>query len=163
ERDNLLEYLINEQYRFGLYNLDFFGGLVYQTKNKECKTTNALRQVFSHQASPGLLGPLQLSPLSAGRVALPAQGQRGEQRADGQDEQEQADARAQPGGQGVAPGPAVGPPEPAGAPRLDGPAVEEAPQVVGQGQGTAVTPGGVLVQTLQADRLQIARDLRPQV
>jgi hypothetical protein len=49
ERDNLLEYLINEQYCFGLYNLDFFGGLVYQTKDKECKTTNALRQIFSHQ------------------------------------------------------------------------------------------------------------------
>ena len=41
ERDNLLDYLINEQYCFGLYNLDLYGGLVYQTKNKECKTTNA--------------------------------------------------------------------------------------------------------------------------
>lgn len=50
EQDNLLEYLINEQYCFGLYNLDFFGGLVYQTKDEGCKTTNALRQLFSHQA-----------------------------------------------------------------------------------------------------------------
>jgi hypothetical protein len=30
--------------------VDLYGGLVYQTKDKECKTTNALRQVFSHQA-----------------------------------------------------------------------------------------------------------------
>ncbi len=50
ERDNMLDYLINEQYCFSLYNLDLYGGLVYQTKNKECKTTNALRQVFSHQS-----------------------------------------------------------------------------------------------------------------
>jgi hypothetical protein len=50
DRDNLLDYLINEHYCFGLYNLDFFGGLVYQTKDRECKTTNALRQVFSQQA-----------------------------------------------------------------------------------------------------------------
>jgi hypothetical protein len=50
ERYNMLDYLINEQYCFGLYNLDLYGGLVYQTKDKECKTTNALRQVFSQQA-----------------------------------------------------------------------------------------------------------------
>jgi hypothetical protein len=50
DRDNMLDYLANEQYCFGLYNLDLYGGLVYQTKNKECKTTNALRQVFSQQA-----------------------------------------------------------------------------------------------------------------
>jgi hypothetical protein len=50
ERHNMLDYLINEQYCFGLYNLDLYGGLVYQTKDKECKTTNALRQVFSQQA-----------------------------------------------------------------------------------------------------------------
>jgi len=50
ERDNLLDYLISEQYCFGLYNLDLYGGLVYQDKNNECKTTNALRQLFSQQA-----------------------------------------------------------------------------------------------------------------
>lgn len=50
DRDNVLDYLANEQYHFGLYNLDLFGGLVYQTKEKGCKTTNALRQVFSQQA-----------------------------------------------------------------------------------------------------------------
>ncbi len=40
----------NEQYGFGLYNLDLYGGLVYQTKENECKTTNALRHVFMQQA-----------------------------------------------------------------------------------------------------------------
>jgi hypothetical protein len=48
--DNVVRYLVNERYCFGLYNLDFFGGLVYQTKDKESKTANALRQVFSQQA-----------------------------------------------------------------------------------------------------------------
>ena len=50
EQDNLLEYLNQGQYCFGLYNVDLYGGLVYQSKNKECKTTNALRQLFSNQA-----------------------------------------------------------------------------------------------------------------
>ncbi len=50
DRDNMLDYLIAEQYCFGLYNLDLFGGLVYQAKDNECKTINALRQVFSQQA-----------------------------------------------------------------------------------------------------------------
>ena len=50
DRDNMLDYLIAEQYCFGLYNLDLFGGLVYQGKDSECKTINALRQVFSQQA-----------------------------------------------------------------------------------------------------------------
>jgi len=50
ERDNLLDYLAHEEYCFGLYNLDLYGGLVYQSKNNECKPTNALRQLFSQQA-----------------------------------------------------------------------------------------------------------------
>ena len=37
---------------------------------------------------------------------------------------------------------------------------EEAAQVLGQGLGTGVTPGRVLLQTLQADGLQVARQRR---
>ncbi len=50
ERSNVLDYLLHEQYCFELYNLDLYGGLVYQNKNNACRTTDALRQLFSQQA-----------------------------------------------------------------------------------------------------------------
>ncbi|MCE9565961.1 MAG: hypothetical protein K8U57_28390 [Planctomycetes bacterium] len=48
--NNVLDYLASEQYCYGLYNIDLFGGLVYQNKYKESKTASALRQLFSQQA-----------------------------------------------------------------------------------------------------------------
>ena len=46
----------------------------------------------------------------------------------------------------------------ANAPCRDRPAVEPGPQVVGQGLGHRISAAGVLLQALQADRLQVARD-----
>lgn len=49
-RGDILDFLCNEKYCFDLYNLDFFGGLVYLRKQKNFRTTEALRRVFSEQA-----------------------------------------------------------------------------------------------------------------
>ena len=48
----------------------------------------------------------------------------------------------------------------ADAPRRDRPALQPGAQVVGQGLGRRVAAARVLLQALQADRLQVARDLR---
>jgi hypothetical protein len=48
--DNILNFLIDGSYCFGLYNLDLYGGWVYQTKDNECKASNAFKQIFSQQA-----------------------------------------------------------------------------------------------------------------
>jgi len=82
----------------------------------------------------------------------------GEQDAADQQTEHRQQHRAQQGGQR---GP---PPRPLDAAlpetarlSLDGLPRQEAPQVVGQGQGAAVAPLGFLVQALEADRLQVAR------
>src|SRR5207302_5064666 len=63
------------------------------------------------------------------------------------------------GERGVAPAPAPQAFGPADGPGLDGLALEEAAQVVGQGAGRGVAPGRLLGQGLEADGLQVARDL----
>jgi hypothetical protein len=66
-------------------------------------------------------------------------------------------------GQGrVAPAPAPGALDAADRPGGNGAAVEERLQVVGQGGGRGVAPGRLLVQALEADRLQVARQPRHQ-
>jgi hypothetical protein len=69
----------------------------------------------------------------------------------------------QPGHRRLAPAPAPQPPDLSHRPRLDRPMVQEAPQVVGQVEGAGVALARLLLQTLQADRLQVARHRRLQL
>jgi hypothetical protein len=47
---NILDHLINGEYCYDLYNLDFFQGFVYPDKSGKSKSTEAIRQLFSEQA-----------------------------------------------------------------------------------------------------------------
>ena len=69
------------------------------------------------------------------------------------------DGDEQAGRHGVAPAPAPEPFDPADRACADRLAAQEAPQVVGQLPRGGIAPGGRLGHRLQADRLQVARDL----
>jgi hypothetical protein len=105
---------------------------------------------------PGLRRPLDgLRPAPLGQQPEP--GDRAEAAHQRQQQQGQ-----QPRHLGVAPAPAVDPLDPPDRPGLDRHPVEEALQVAGQGLGAGVALVPLLLQALQADGLQVARQVRVQ-
>jgi hypothetical protein len=52
---NILDFLHNEKYCFDLYNLDFFGGLVYPRKKESFRTTEAFRRIFQSRLDVSVL------------------------------------------------------------------------------------------------------------
>jgi hypothetical protein len=47
---DILAFLVDARYCFDLYNLDFYGGLVYPGKAGSYRSTDALRRLFAEQA-----------------------------------------------------------------------------------------------------------------
>ena len=76
--------------------------------------------------------------------------------------QQDEDRRQQPRHRLVPQGPPPGPLRRRRPPRPDRPPLQEPPQVVAQVGRRAITPRRLLAQALQADRLQVARQARPQ-
>jgi len=131
-------------------------------------------QQRGERLGPGLPSPVAERPLGAiqdplalaaevvglpeGRLVSLAGPDPGEDQS-GQDRQREA---GQGGGGGLAAGPLAEPlagPDPAGQ---HGRASEEAAEVLGQRSGLGVALPGLLVQALQADRLQVARQAGPE-
>ncbi len=112
------------------------------------------------------LGPLPL-PLRLGLVRLRlvdrlAQLRVVDEQARRQGQGRQHTDRHQRGGRRLAPRPLPGALPRPHRPRHDRPALHKAVQILGQGRGAAVAPARFLFEALEANRLQVARQLRLQ-
>ena len=96
------------------------------------------------------LGRLTLNVRLVSKPGLLPGGERATDRESGQEEEERRLGR-------LPTAPAFGPLQSADGPGGDRPAVEPGAQVVGQRLGRGVAAARVLLQALQADRLQVAR------
>ncbi len=122
--------------------------------------------VREHDGVDGAEGPVArpLGPVArvAGRGLRPGGADR-QRRADDRARDEQDEDRGgQPGHPRVAAGPSPGSPDRPHRPGRNRLAVEIPAEVVGQVQCAAVSLGGILLQALEADRLQVARHVRPE-
>ena len=135
-------------------------GLVAQGRRRGDSSSLGQR-IQRVEPSPGPVGAPDRTRL--GQVRSPqlgAEPQRRERRADGDDHQQRRHGGGHGREGGLAPAPSPGVPQRADATGRDRPIGEKPPQVLCHRRGGVIPPGGLLPQARQADRLQVARDLR---